>query len=991
MRLAVFIMACLLWMDSTNNARAAANPAARRLIHAGANALDHYRLQEAEQALRDALAELEKNPGGASQKVDAMVLLAAVLREHCQFEEALKTARQSLELSKTLGAKPRRKRMMEAHWELGLIHSMRAEYDAALRELQLAADTVLDPKTDVNLPLLLNETAMVLIECGRYTQARATLERARKLVPLYDEVHREELNAEINNNFGFYHSDLGHYQVAEQFFHKAIAWYEEHYGRNHIRTTVPRANLALMYQSMGIYKRAERILKKNLSISKRTLGEQHLLTTIDMANLAGLHSDAGRMEESLALYEQCLKITTELVGPDHPFTGVDHSNLSLAYAADGSVELAEKHLNLALAVLEKQPQAAALLGAAAFQNLAGLYADHGQFEKSEEWFQKALRVENQIAGDTSQDVANILQQYAVAKWNLGEKTAARALARQKYEIEKAVIQNVFTFTSEEERFAFLDRINPLDPLISFGSAEDIAQITLERKALVIDSLVRSQAAARKANTPEVQQLMEQIRKTTFDIIHLKTQLTLENDPTQTRTLRTQLTEKNTTLETSRKQLARLIDQPLNTANLLPRIQAGLLPGSVLVEFVEYDQYTQYQGEINPWIRSYGALIVPPAGPPQWIPLGRTKPIEKLIKEYSPTQPRSEAAYEDLLNQLHSHLIAPLLPQLPEETRMLVIAPDGQLNFLNFATLITPVDRFLCEQFDIRHITTGRDLVATGQPAQPADARLAAFANPAYGGPDRTLQSRARAATLQDLQFAPLPGTEHESAFLNQSAPTWNLKPQIFTGPQATEARLHSLQSPHILHLATHGFFLNPKASKQREETGETSIQSEELMRAGPKAAGLMHSGLALSGAAETLRRWQAGQIPDARNDGIVTAAEVRLLHLNQTWLTVLSACETGAGKVRAGEGVLGLRRAFTQAGTRNLLFTLWPISDRITAGIMQEFYQEALRDQNAPRALAEVQRKWLLKLREDEGTKLAVQLAGPFLLTFQGPEQRPAP
>ena len=106
---------------------------------------------------------------------------------------------------------------------------------------------------------------------------------------------------------------------------------------------------------------------------------------------------------------------------------------------------------------------------------------------------------------------------------------------------------------------------------------------------------------------------------------------------------------------------------------------------------------------------------------------------------------------------------------------------------------------------------------------------------------------------------------------------------------------------------------------------------------------------------------------------------------------MLSACETGAGKVRAGEGVLGLRRAFTQAGTRNLLFTLWPISDRITAGIMQEFYQDALRDQNAPRALAEVQRKWLLKLREDEGTKLAVQLAGPFLLTFQGPEQRPAP
>ena len=874
---------------------------------------------------------------------------------------------------------------------MGLIHWTRAEYSLAIKELQLAAACVPDPKTEPDLPLLLNETAMILMECGRYTQARSALDRARKLVPLYAKIDQSELTAEIDNNFGSYHADLGQYEKAEQLFNKSIAWYEEQYGRNHLRTSVPRANLALMYQAMGNHKRAERILKKNLEISRRTVGERHVFTTIDMANLAGLHLDAGRVEEGLALYKKCLKITTGLLSPAHPYTGVDHSNQSLAYADDGSFDLAEKHLNHALDILEKRPQAAALLGAAAFQNLAGLYADHGEFEKAERWFQKALQVENQIAGDTSQSVANILQQYAVSKWNLGDKAAARTLARQKYEIEKAIIQNIFAFTSEEERFAFLDQIHPLDPLMSFGSAEDIAQIVLERKAMVIDSLVRHQTAARQSPSPEARALLEKIHLITYDIIHLKTQLSLQLNTQSTKTVRTKLSHQNTRLEGIRKQLNRLVDYPLAESDLLPRVQAALPANSVLVEFVEYDQYTHFQGEVNPWIRSLGALIIPRNGPPQWIPLGRAGIVEKLIREYSPTQPRTNTAYEDLLFQLHKHLIAPLLSQLPAATSTLMIAPDGQLNFLNFATLITPQDRFLCEEFQIRHITTGRDLAVSTRPLQPPIAQLAAFANPTFGDSLSDISDRPRAASLKDLRFAPLPGTETESAFLKNQAPDWKLKPEIFTGDHATEAQLHALKNPHILHLATHGFFLNAKSGRQNRKPQKITMPADETWRAVNGMPGLMKSGLALSGATETLRRWQAGQIPDARNDGIVTAAEVRLLHLNQTWLTVLSACETGVGRVRAGEGVLGLRRAFTQAGTRNLLFTLWPISDRITSGIMQEFYQEALRDLNAPRALAEVQRRWLVKLRKEEGTKLAVQLAGPFLLTFQGPEQLPAP
>src|SRR5437879_6217450 len=103
------------------------------------------------------------------------------------------------------------------------------------------------------------------------------------------------------------------------------------------------------------------------------------------------------------------------------------------------------------------------------------------------------------------------------------------------------------------------------------------------------------------------------------------------------------------------------------------------------------------------------------------------------------------------------------------------------------------------------------------------------------------------------------------------------------------------------------------------------------------------------------------------NDGIVTAEEVGSLKLEGTWLVVLSACDTGTGEARSGEGVLGLRRGFIQAGAQNLLMTLWPVADKETADLMLDFYSVARKSGNAPRSLSDVQRDWLVKLRKERG------------------------
>jgi len=125
-------------------------------------------------------------------------------------------------------------------------------------------------------------------------------------------------------------------------------------------------------------------------------------------------------------------------------------------------------------------------------------------------------------------------------------------------------------------------------------------------------------------------------------------------------------------------------------------------------------------------------------------------------------------------------------------------------------------------------------------------------------------------------------------------------------------------------------------------------------------------------------------VPTAEDDGILTAAEVGTLNLSGTWLATLSACDTGAGVAKGGEGVLGLRRAFVEAGAQHVLMTLWPVADEDTARFMEDFYAAAQRSGVPAVALALTQRKWLVDLRRKRGLFLAVKVAGPFIVSSRG-------
>jgi CHAT domain-containing protein len=163
---------------------------------------------------------------------------------------------------------------------------------------------------------------------------------------------------------------------------------------------------------------------------------------------------------------------------------------------------------------------------------------------------------------------------------------------------------------------------------------------------------------------------------------------------------------------------------------------------------------------------------------------------------------------------------------------------------------------------------------------------------------------------------------------------------LLSGPQATEAALKRTVGPRVLHIATHGFFLGEPDTAVNNAT--------RSINAAPQIANpLLRSGLAFSGA--NLRRG------DSNEDGILTALEASGLNLWGTKLVVLSACDTGVGEVRNGEGVYGLRRAFVLAGAESLVMSLWPISDFTTRALMTNYYRNLKQGLGRGEALRQVQ------------------------------------
>ncbi len=201
--------------------------------------------------------------------------------------------------------------------------------------------------------------------------------------------------------------------------------------------------------------------------------------------------------------------------------------------------------------------------------------------------------------------------------------------------------------------------------------------------------------------------------------------------------------------------------------------------------------------------------------------------------------------------------------------------------------------------------------------------------------------KAGGGGFSSLAFEPLPGAVKE---VEGVSAIWSRKTKeeclLLEGKAASETAVkHEAPGKRVLHLATHGFFLGDgPPSSYRDDEGIDAVAAASASDPDhpPRLENensLFRTGLAFAGA----NRREAA--PEGQDDGILTAQEIATLDLRGVEWAVLSACDTGAGEVRTGEGVFGLRRAFQVAGARMLVMSLWPVEDEEARAWMQIFYE----------------------------------------------------
>ena len=318
---------------------------------------------------------------------------------------------------------------------------------------------------------------------------------------------------------------------------------------------------------------------------------------------------------------------------------------------------------------------------------------------------------------------------------------------------------------------------------------------------------------------------------------------------------------------------------------------------------------------------YVALILKPDSPtPQRIFFSNGNLLEKRFLPFyrNSIMARSENTLT------YDEFWAPLKLQLKGIERV-YISPDGVFNQINLNTLQNPATKqFLLDETDISYLTNTGDLLKVHKPQKEVPVGIL-FGRPAYSieaseslrAQTRSLQYGTRnlltdeLADFRDQEFTDLPGTETEINTIAQALAARQVTVQTYTGAEALEENVKSVTSPAILHIATHGFFVD-----------DTASLVNPMIRSGLVMAGVRNQG------------------KTSVEDGILTAYEATNLNLDNTSLVVLSACDTGLGEIRNGEGVYGLQRAIVVAGANNLLMSLWKVDDEATALLMGEFYSQ---------------------------------------------------
>lgn len=759
-------------------------------------------------------------------------------------------------------------------------------------------------------------------------------------------------------------------------------------------------NLALLYMSKGKYPEAEEIFDVALTNIPPTDP-----TYADVLNNQGLvYRNLGLFERSEAVFKKMRSIDSIALGNEHPDFAITLSNLGQVLTDGGKYAEAEKTLLQSLEILKKNNEVNSASYARKLNNLARNYELWGKPEKSIAPLEQALAIFKKTVGVNSPDYGNSAYILGNAYWKAGKgpqglkylKTSATIRAKvlgKNHPKYAQVIQKIGEYQWEQKQIK--------DAHNSFGQVFDnyffqlettFPGLTEEEKSSFFYNNIKgafekfnSFAVANNTTDPMlIDQMFDNQINTKGAIMYatekVKSAIASSNDSSLINLFeKWHLKKEQIARAYSQNQDTNQLDSLIQTANLMEKeltkrssefagqfdrkriswkeIQKALKPGEASVEVIRYRSYNpekagKYTEQIN-----YAFLIATSETKdhPMLVLQSNGSDMEsKFIKFYHNSiryQIEDARSYQNYFETLAKALT-------PLKIQKVYFSPDGVYNQLNINSLFNPVSKkFVVDEFQIHLLTNSKDLleiqperrvneipVLIGFPKFNVEKGTATSAEAnATRGRTRGGLTRGMRGLLRfmrgDEGITELPGTQKE---INDISKLFGNQPQVFLAHQASEDVAKAVNNPPILHIATHGYFLEDEEAADRMNTQYVTNP-------------LLKAGLILAGAENFLL--DGVPVNDAGDDGILTAYEAMNLKLDKTQLVVLSACETGLGEVKNGEGVYGLQRAFKLAGTKSIVMSLWSVDDDATQELMTNFYSELLKTGNQHEAFRIAQQK----------------------------------
>lgn len=754
-------------------------------------------------------------------------------------------------------------------------------------------------------------------------------------------------------------------------------------------------------------------------VEKKMKGMQSLELSTAQEAMGDYYLAEGQYKVSRKYYEDALK--TLEVG----FPGIDLSKMDFgttkyfgqARAAQGMKDYtaAEK--------LYKQSIASDMSGYKHTLGLADFYRLTGRYEEAVTTINKALDGVMERKGKSHPESASVFIQAGIIYGEWGKPKEAFDNESKSLITLNAFIDKLSLWSSEARLQSYLATIDQrydyfYSLLSNYHPSEDEAKKAMEvhllYKGRVADILATRNRLGLISTNTDLSQTIEEYKDLMQQISHLSLNPPANLDASKYKELMGKLDGKKQGLE---ERLARGSAEYAEKQKLkdisADAVAASLPDGSIYLDLVEYRKYDYVKKQMTDE-RHYLAFMLQRDASDRAVvrieDLGSADKIDSIVstlrKEFEQEKAidrgiggkriagKAEKAGKagklpDASIQLYEKVLSPFKNELAK-ANVLFLAPSGNLNLIPFEALSVP-DRkgYLCDQIPVIY-TLGRDLFTAKLKNEEMQGEKGSRQITVVAAPDFSLKKSkgmkvASAKTFEPvrvlsrgsvqgwpIKFGALPGTLEEAEAIRKIAGDGATK--FYIKDNALEENVKNLKHPRVLHLATHGFFLEDAHSSVQEGTRgiggvrttkkDTAVQPVVLKGPVELHDPLIRSGLALTGA-NCLAENTA--IPEGNEDGILTAAEVTGMDLYGTNLVVLSACETGLGEIQRGNGVAGLRRSFKIAGAENIVMSLWSVPDQETGWLMEEFYRSYLAGDNPAVALNKARSALRRKLTARDG------------------------